>query len=358
MTPVRFDLLYLEGCLPGALLTSIDAVLGANTFWSLRNPEKLSNLGKRCLPFRWRVIDKHGAVIQLPWLNHEAWPNYYDVEEYLPATQTVLVVPGLQVVNVYELEKRVKTGEIEKALIRDRYQSGSCIAANYNATAFLAEAGLLEHKQAAMSWMMSGWLTNNYPNIRIDLRREVVVDGMICTTGAPASNYRLICEIIRMFSGDALADSAIDAAYYREERYKTSAEMIPVISGKARDGIVFKARSWLDADITRPYNLQEVAQSATVSPRTITRYFHEVLGMSPLSYLQKIRIQRAKHLLEITMLDVPSIVEQCGYRDTSSFCRLFKKETGLTPLQFRRRFSFRVDKRWWRATDITSYEKK
>lgn len=358
MLPVRFDLLYLEGCLPGAALTSIDAVTAGNTFWSLRHPEKLSSIGARALPFRWRVIDVQGKPLQLPWLANLMAPGFDDTDEYLPARQTVLVVPGLQMASIYDLEKRVRTGSAEKALLQARHQSGGVIAASYNATAFLAEAGLLDHKQAAMSWMMSGWLADNYPHVLLNLRHEVVVDGNIYTTGAPASNYRLIYEVMRQYYGDALSNSAIDATYYQEERYKISADMNQVLSTKARDGIVFKARAWLEADLRRVYNLQDVAQAAAVSPRTINRYFNEVLGMSPLSYLQKLRIQRAKQLLEISMLDISAIVEQCGYRDNSSFCRLFKRETKLSPLQFRRRFNFRTDKRWWRASDTTSYEAK
>ena len=357
MLPVRFDLLYLDGCLPGAMLTSIDAVIAGNTFWSLRNPEKLSSMGTRALPFRWRIVDIHGKPLDLPWLSPLATPGFDGSDEYLPASQTVLVVPGLQISNIYDLEKRVKTGQAEKSLLQARYQSGAIIAASYNATGFLAEAGLLEHKQASMSWMMSGWLTDNYPNVLLNLRHEVVVDGNIYTTGAPASNYRLIYEVMRLYYGDALTNSAIDASYYREERYKISADMNQVLSTKARDGIVFKARAWLEADLRRAYKLEEVAQAAAVSPRTINRYFNEVLGMSPLSYLQKLRMQRAKQLLEISMLDISAIAEQCGYRDNSSFCRLFKRETRLSPLQFRCRFNFRVDKRWWRASDTTSYDK-
>jgi len=358
MLPIRFDLLYLEGCMPGAMLTSLDAITAANTFWSLRHPEKLSSIGSRAQPFRWRIINVHGKTLHLPWLESVMAPGFDSADEYLPARQTVLVMPGLQIVTIYDLDRRVKTGAAEKALLQSRHQSGAIIAASYNATGFLAEAGLLEHKQAAMSWMMSGWLADNYPNVLLNLRHEVVVDGNIFTTGAPASNYRLIYEIIRLHSGDALANSAIDATYYREERNKISADMNLVLSAKARDGVVFKARAWLEADLRRPYDLQEVAHAAAVSPRTINRYFNEVLGMSPLSYLQKLRIQRAKHLLEISMLDISTIVEQCGYRDNSSFCRLFKRETQISPLQFRRRFNFRVDKRWWRASDTTSYDTK
>ncbi|MFZ6734267.1 GlxA family transcriptional regulator [Undibacterium sp. Ji42W] len=356
MLPLRFDLLYLQGCLPGAMLTSIDAVMAGNTLWSLRNPEQLSRIGKSALPFRWRIIDIYGKPLHLSGLSDVMAPDADNTDDYLPARQTVLVVPGLHMATIYDLEKRVKTGAAEKALLQTRYQTGAIIAASYNGTGFLAEAGLLDHKQAAISWMISGWLSDNYPQVLLNLRHEVVVDGNIFTTGALASNYRLIYEIMRLHSGDALANSAIDATYYREERYKISADMNPVLSTKARDGIVFKARTWLEADLSRSYDLQEVANAAAVSPRTINRYFNEVLGMSPLSYLQTLRIQRAKQLLEISMLDINAIVEQCGYRNSSSFCRLFKRETRMSPLQFRRRFSFRVEKRWWRAGDATFYD--
>ena len=75
-----------------------------------------------------------------------------------------------------------------------------------------------------------------------------------------------------------------------------------------------------------------------VSERTLARKFKASLGMSPLSYLQSQRIARARQLLETSTLALERIVEQCGYEDISSFRKLFARQVGMTPREYRLRF--------------------
>ncbi|VEB42565.1 L-rhamnose operon transcriptional activator rhaR [Chromobacterium violaceum] len=73
--------------------------------------------------------------------------------------------------------------------------------------------------------------------------------------------------------------------------------------------------------------------------------------MTPLDYLHKLRVERAKLLLEVTTLDLAGIMEQCGYDDPSAFRRLFRRQTGLTPTAYRRAYALRASRQRWRAHD-------
>ena len=80
-------------------------------------------------------------------------------------------------------------------------------------------------------------------------------------------------------------------------------------------------------------------RALAVSERTLARRFKATLGMSPLSYLQSQRVARARQLLESSRLSLERIVEQCGYEDVSSFRKLFARQVGMTPREYRLRFA-------------------
>jgi len=84
--------------------------------------------------------------------------------------------------------------------------------------------------------------------------------------------------------------------------------------------------------------LAGLCRALAVSERTLARKFKVGLGMSPLSYLQSQRVARARELLESSKLPLDRIVEQCGYEDVSSFRKLFARQVGMTPREYRQRF--------------------
>ncbi len=91
--------------------------------------------------------------------------------------------------------------------------------------------------------------------------------------------------------------------------------------------------------LSEPYDLDTLAARLNTSPRTLLRKFHHERGMSPLQHLQTLRVARAKQLLETTGASLEEITFEVGYRDPTTFRRLFQTHTGLTPSAFRQRFA-------------------
>jgi transcriptional regulator GlxA family with amidase domain len=106
-----------------------------------------------------------------------------------------------------------------------------------------------------------------------------------------------------------------------------------------RDDLVFQAQSKMQAQLQQSFNLQELADELQISQRTLVRRFQQATQETPISYLQKLRVETAKRLLETTQLSFEEIVTRVGYADVSSFRRLFKRETLVSPREYRRRFS-------------------
>ena len=95
---------------------------------------------------------------------------------------------------------------------------------------------------------------------------------------------------------------------------------------------------WLATHVGEDVSAEAMADAVHVSYRTLHRRFQSAVGMSPLAYLQDLRVEQAKELLESTSLSLERIVGQVGYSDVSAFRRLFVRRAGLSPAQYRQRF--------------------
>ncbi|QOH38289.1 helix-turn-helix domain-containing protein [Burkholderia cepacia] len=114
---------------------------------------------------------------------------------------------------------------------------------------------------------------------------------------------------------------------------------LPLLADKEHaDSLVHRAQYWLQKNMTKDVKMSEMAHELGVSERTIIRRFRAALNQPPLRYLQNLRIEAARGLLEAGDLSLERITAQVGYSDTSSFCRLFKDKVGLSPGAYRDRF--------------------
>ncbi len=105
------------------------------------------------------------------------------------------------------------------------------------------------------------------------------------------------------------------------------------------DAEIDKIQNWLESNFNEPVNLDMLAKIGNIGKKTLLRRFKKATGETPLIYLQKLRIENAKRLLESKNLSFSEITWKVGYNDVSSFHKAFKAETGLTPVEYKTKFS-------------------
>src|SRR5262249_19107820 len=154
-------------------------------------------------------------------------------------------------------------------------------------------------------------------------------------SGAVTSSLNLALRIVERFAGAEVAAETgklmlIDVNRVSQTSYATRPEE------HHADPLVARAQRWMETSLQRGFNLRELARHLAVSERTLNRRFKQALGAPPLQYLQTLRIDVAKRLLETRRLTVDSVSERVGYSDLSTFRRLFKRETGLSPREYQR----------------------
>lgn len=219
-----------------------------------------------------------------------------------------------------------------------QWESGACLAANCTGTFVLAKTGLLNGRPATTTWWLADQFRSRFPRVNLQLEPVITeADRLICA-GASASYLLQTVHVIERFSGAVIASQCaktmlIDVSQTKQTPY------LPLLTDKAHaDSLVHRAQHWLQKNMAKDVKISEMAYDLGVSERTIIRRFQSALNQPPLRYLQNLRIEAARGLLEAGDLSLERIAAQVGYNDTSSFCRLFKDKVGLSPGAYRGRF--------------------
>jgi transcriptional regulator GlxA family with amidase domain len=182
------------------------------------------------------------------------------------------------------------------------------------------------------------WFRRTFPDIEMAPDRLVMRDGNRWTAAAGAAYMHLALDLVREFAGEPLAAATAKLMLVERRRGSQSPFLQPHAPRNEGDTDIARATRYLQQHLGKRLAIAGVCRALAVSERTLARKFKASLGMSPLSYLQSQRIGRARQLLESSTLPLERIVEQCGYEDVSSFRKLFARQVGMTPREYRLRF--------------------
>jgi transcriptional regulator GlxA family with amidase domain len=226
-----------------------------------------------------------------------------------------------------------------------RHAAGSNMYSACSGAVLLAETGLLDGCPATSHWGYQDLFRQNYPNVRFDPAPNLVYadpEGRIVTAGGTTSWHDLALHIIarHVSPGEALRIAKVYLLKWHDEGELPYTPLLrPLPHG---DAVVRRAEEWLQAHFRLHDAVGRVVaralQQDNVPERTLKRRFKAATGMPLIDYLQNLRIEQGKNLLETSNLPVEEISAEVGYADASFFRRLFKRLAGLTPLAYRRMF--------------------
>jgi transcriptional regulator GlxA family with amidase domain len=202
---------------------------------------------------------------------------------------------------------------------------GAQIAAACIGTFIAAESGVLDGEIATTTWWLAPYFRQRYPNVRLDDSRMLVRSGRVLTAGAALSHMDMALWLIRQAS-PSLADTT--ARYLIvDSRPSQSAYAMSDHLAHA-DPLVQQFERWARANLADGFSLDEAARESGVSKRTLNRRINEVLGKSPLSYFQDLRVERAVHLLRTSSESIENIAEAVGYVDGVTLRNLLRRKIG------------------------------
>lgn len=330
-----------DGILTSTIVGIVDTLAVANALWASQHREEE---GSTQPLFSWRVESPDGRPIKA------ATGLILPVDGKIGGrgrSDAVVVVgtfvgKGLASFNDH-LDSLLPRLQLLVAALHREHGGGALVASVCSGAFLLAEAGLLQGRRATTHWALADALQTRYPHVMV-CGDEVLTeqDGVICS-GAMTSYLNLALQLVERFAGAAFAAAVgklmlIDSKRISQASYRSLTVQAQQPHG---DPLVTKAQTMLEKRLKIGIRLGDLAESLAVSERTLSRRFQQALGQTPIAYLQTLRIDYAKRLLETSRLSVEAVGEKVGYGDLSTFRRLFKRETGLTPKDFQKRFSRR-----------------
>lgn len=257
----------------------------------------------------------------------------YDSRPGARRSPAVLVLPG----NVVAPEAPGNPAAI--AWLRRKHSEGAVLAAVCGGVFILAQTGLLDGRQATTHWAFAEIFADRFPGVLTETDRMVIDYGDVITAGGVLAWADLGLRLTERFLGPAVM---LKTAYYmnvdppkREQRLYS--DFIP--RTKHGDGAILKAQQWLSSKREKPVTVADAARHVALEPRTFLRRFIKATGMKPIEYQQRLRVSRARELLEFSRSSVDVVAARVGYDDVASFRRVFRKILGLNPSEYRRRFA-------------------
>jgi transcriptional regulator GlxA family with amidase domain len=224
--------------------------------------------------------------------------------------------------------------------VRRAHAAGAHVVSACSGSFLLAESGLLDDKEATTHWAFVDMMRNEYPKIRVHSDRILVsacADHRIVTAGGASSWTDLVLYLVGRFAGPEEARrlakmSLFDWHHDGQNPYSRLTTKV-----QANDKAIQKCQEWLASHYASGEPVVNMIRLSGMSRRTFNRRFKIATGHTPLEYVQRLRIEEAKQILETTDQPVETIASEVGYCDTVSFRRLFKRLVADTPALYRRR---------------------
>lgn len=253
-----------------------------------------------------------------------------------------VLIPGYMHESPEDAVAKLANYQPEVELVRALHLRGIPIAAACCGSMLLAESGLLDGRAATTSWWLDATFRKKFPKVHLNVERMIVEDGKFTTTGASTAVLTYVLQLLAKHVDESLAQLTGRMMLIDSERSSQAPYISLALAEKPRHSLSEKAERFIQSQLHREFSVAELAEHCDTSERSLLRHFRQHYNASPITHIQHLRVERAKALLESTLLSFDEIVERCGYQNSASFRKLFKRDTHLTPADYRERFRLRA----------------
>jgi transcriptional regulator GlxA family with amidase domain len=328
-TPLETAIVAVRETAGSALYGMVDVLSATGNVW-----QTLMRTTPAAMPFRVKVVSTSREGFRCGYgIPVEPDASIHEIEQ-----ADIVILPELWLGPDEHLKGRYP-GLVE--WIRARYESGAHVYSACSGALMLAETGLLDGRDATSHWGYQDLFRRLYPQVRFHPEPNLCFgdqSGRIVTAGGTTSWHDLALHIIarHVSSGEAMRIAKVYLLKWHDEGQLPYG---PLVRQQLHtDGVVRDCEHWLRAHFREPGAVAGVVGHARIPERTLKRRFKLATGLAIIDYVQNLRLEEAKRLLESSDEPVDEIGFAIGYEDPSFFRRLFKRRTGISPGRYRRVF--------------------
>lgn len=278
--------------------------------------------------------------------------EYVGLNEYVPAnngeymiktnrllkdvTKTdLLIIPP----TFGDMSKGIKANAEAIPYFKKLHDQGASLASLCIGAFLLAETGLLNGKKCSTHWAYINEFKERYPNVGIEDGAIITEHDNIYSSGGASSLWNLILYLVEKFADREVA--VMVSKYFALDMGRDSQSQFAIFKGQRNHGDedIQKVQDYIEKNYSDKISTETLAKLINSGRRTFERRFKEATNNTPLEYIQRVRIEAAKTFFEASRKNVTEIMFDVGYTDTKSFRDIFKKLTGLTPIEYRNKFA-------------------
>lgn len=243
----------------------------------------------------------------------------------------VLVVPGLFAATEQSMERFLSRDGTQRAAatVKTISAKGAMLAASCSSTFLLASTGVLDGNRATTTWWLAAAFARRFPAVALAADRMVVETPHALTAGSAFAHADLMLAVIARLAGPSMAQWV--ARYLVLDNRSSQSRYMAIEHLRVSDPALQKAERFVLDNLSRQFDLDELANAAAMSSRTLSRRMHSGLGMTPNEFVQRLRILRASHLLQTSNTSISDVSACVGYADPAAFRRVFRRFTGASP---------------------------
>lgn len=247
----------------------------------------------------------------------------------------LLIVPSLS----HDYDNIIKDNRELTIWIKEQYKSGAEIAGICTGVFLLAASGLLEGKSCSTHWNAADGFKRMFPTVNLQIDKLITVDRGIYTNGGGYSFLNLVLFLVEKYFDRPTAIFCSKIFQIDIDRTSQSPFFIFQTQKNHGDELICQAQTYIEENLSEKISFEELASKLATSRRNFDRRFTKATGNTPVEYLQRVKVEVAKKALENGRKSIFEVMNEVGYSDDKAFREVFKKITGLSPLDYKSRYN-------------------
>jgi transcriptional regulator GlxA family with amidase domain len=319
----KVTILAMQNTMASTIIGPMDVFYQAGVMWNYINRQKITP------HFEVKVVTTIGEPFKcLNGIRMVPDGSIHDVQH------TDLIV----ISSILDIDKTLGVQREAIDWLKDHYRRGSHIASICSGAFVLAETGLLDGKTATTHWAFADQFQKRYSRIELKPERLITDENDLFCSGGYNAGIDLSLYLVEKYCGHEVALQSSKSVISDIGRTSQAPYAIFQVQKNHHDNKILAVQEWIENNFDQNFNYDKLARKNGMSRRTFERRFKTATGETPLTYQQRVRVETAKHMLENGDHSFDEITYHVGYEDSSTFRKVFFKQTRLRPTEYRKKF--------------------
>ena len=310
-----------EGNNLSSIVGAYKIMMRANNYWMQNGHQQLFNIQLAGIS---KTVDFYGGLFTVNPHTYISDIEYTDL----------VIIPSLN----HHYQKTVQANKELAAWIAKQYKNGAAVASICTGAFLLAATGLLDGKTCSTHWSAADHFRIMFPKVRLQPDKLITDEGGIYTNGGAYSFLNLMIYLVEKYFDRPTAIYC--AKVFQIEMDRNSQSGFSIFTGQKihGDGMVQEAQTYIEEHWNEKITIEDLSTKLNVGRRNFDRRFIKATGNTPIEYAQRVKIETAKKAFESNRKTINEVMYEVGYTDAKAFREVFKKITGMSPLEYKGRY--------------------